>query len=146
MKYLLLLILISFFFFGCIEEEINPQDIVGKWTSTGISQKLERDGITWSNWAKTGQIDKSHFFEFRQDGTYDYAPRSSFDSCFYGNKYITRVAESDIWVYYTDVKRPSKYDCGLIDIIFTWNFIDEVSGDTLIKRLGDSRLKYIRIK
>lgn len=82
MKYILILIVASVMLSACIEKEINPQDIIGKWTSTGLTQKLERDGISWSPWTKNGQVNNNNFFEFRSDGTFNYAPRSSFDSCF----------------------------------------------------------------
>jgi hypothetical protein len=146
MKHILIFTSLIIAVSGCVEKEINPQDIVGKWTSTGIGQNLERDGITWSAWAKTGQVDKNRFFEFKSDSTFNYAPRSSFDSCLYGNKYATRIYKSSILIGFTDFKRPTKFDCGLIDAIPTHWIIYSVAGDTLISGTENSKTKYARIK
>ena len=146
MKYILILFVASVMLSACIEKEINPQDIVGKWTSTGLTQQLHRDGITWNVWTKNGRIDKSQFFEFRSDGTFNYAPRSSWDSCLYGDRYIKRVHESTIWIGYSGFKKPSKFDCGLIDIFPISNFIHSISGDTMVRGSVDNRTKFVRIK
>ena len=147
MKYILILFVASFMLSACIEKEINPQDIVGKWTSTGLTQQLHRDGITWNVWTKNGQIDRSRFFEFRNDGTFNYAPRSSFDSCFYGDKYTSTIAKSVIMIDFTDFKKPSKFECGLIDLAYPFSWIIyNVASDTLISGTSRSRTKYIKMK
>ena len=65
---------------------------------------------------------------------------------FYGDKYITRVYKSTIWINYSEYKKPSKFDCGLIDGIFSPNYIHSVSGDTMIRVASNRRTKYIRIR
>lgn len=147
MKYILILFVASVMLSACIEKEINPQDIVGKWTSTGLNQKLERDGISWSPWTKIGQVDNNQFFEFRSDRTFNYAPRSSFDSCFYGDKYTSTIAKSVILIGFTDFRKPSKFDCGLIDLAYPFSWIIyNVANDTLISGTSRSRIKYIKMK
>jgi hypothetical protein len=144
MKYLLVLIFMATMLVACFFEEINPQDIVGKWTFTGFTQELERDGITWSPWKKTSKMNINSFYEFKSDGKFDYAPRSSSDSCFFGERYLTKTFNSSIVITFTDFK-PSNLCVVLDGISYPW-VIQNISTDSMTIASGSYRSKYARRK
>ncbi len=144
MKHFLVLVFMATMLVACFFEELNPQDIVGKWTFTGFTQELERDGITWSPWKKTSNMNVNNFYEFKSDGKFNYAPRTTVDSCVFGERYLTKSINSTLVVEFTDYK-PSNFCVVWDGFFYTW-IIQNISTDSMTIASGNSRSKYVRIK